>query len=185
MIMGTKKVMINSARRRTELGRLVPQTHTAYLRSAIMAAAAAAVLRRSAAGAPPPLRNLAVLLRDQPSSILDPYSSPQYPSKTLPHEPLNPYQSSELPSLSQLLLNHKTPSTDSGDGLSNLRSFGACYPSFPFADHLDPVSEGGQDALGFGDGDLTVWADSVKKKRKKKMNKHKYRKLRKRLRRQT
>ncbi|KAJ9152812.1 hypothetical protein P3X46_026332 [Hevea brasiliensis] len=35
------------------------------------------------------------------------------------------------------------------------------------------------------DEDSGMWADSVKKKRKKKMNKHKYKKLRKRLRRQT
>jgi hypothetical protein len=31
------------------------------------------------------------------------------------------------------------------------------------------------------DDSRTLWADSVKKKRKKKMNKHKYQKLRKRL----
>ncbi|KAL9273225.1 hypothetical protein AKJ16_DCAP08145 [Drosera capensis] len=38
---------------------------------------------------------------------------------------------------------------------------------------------------GVGSDEGTIWADSVKKKRKKKMNKHKYRKLRKRLRRKT
>lgn len=35
------------------------------------------------------------------------------------------------------------------------------------------------------DDSSTMWADSVKKKRKKKMNKHKYQKLRKRMRRQS
>ncbi|KAI5604644.1 hypothetical protein POPTR_001G340100v4 [Populus trichocarpa] len=38
---------------------------------------------------------------------------------------------------------------------------------------------------GSNDDDSGMWADSVKKKRKKKMNKHKYRKLKKRLRRRT
>ena len=38
---------------------------------------------------------------------------------------------------------------------------------------------------GPNDEDSGMWADSVKKKRKKKMNKHKYRKLKKRLRRRT
>jgi hypothetical protein len=59
------------------------------------------------------------------------------------------------------------------------------YPSFPFGFCLNPIS-----ATGFGqvkameedvDDSRTLWADSVKKKRKKKMNKHKYQKLRKRL----
>ncbi|KAJ6949418.1 hypothetical protein NC651_003418 [Populus alba x Populus x berolinensis] len=38
---------------------------------------------------------------------------------------------------------------------------------------------------GSNDDDSGMWADSVKKKRKKKMNKHKYRKLKKRLRKRT
>ncbi|KAJ6977625.1 hypothetical protein NC653_029505 [Populus alba x Populus x berolinensis] len=59
------------------------------------------------------------------------------------------------------------------------------YPNFPFGFCLNPIS-----ATGFGqvkameddvDDSRTLWADSVKKKRKKKMNKHKYQKLRKRL----
>ncbi|XP_051193955.1 uncharacterized protein [Lolium perenne] len=49
------------------------------------------------------------------------------------------------------------------------------YPSL-----VDPI--GGDDVC---EGGAEVWADSVKKKRKRKMNKHKLRKLRKRLRRQT
>lgn len=59
------------------------------------------------------------------------------------------------------------------------------YLNFPFGFCLNPIS-----ATGFGqlkameedvDDSRTLWADSVKKKRKKKMNKHKYQKLRKRL----
>ncbi|KAJ0972809.1 hypothetical protein J5N97_020768 [Dioscorea zingiberensis] len=66
------------------------------------------------------------------------------------------------------------------------------YPSFPHWCHLEPISISGIDPSDIDGGaeiieadQRTVWADSVKKKRKKKMNKHKYRKLRKRLRRQT
>ncbi|GAV83973.1 DUF1713 domain-containing protein [Cephalotus follicularis] len=65
------------------------------------------------------------------------------------------------------------------------------YPNFPFGYFLNPISSTGSDPFNVvddleSDGDgvtATVWADSVKKKRKKKMNKHKLRKLRKRLRR--
>ncbi|KAG2714704.1 hypothetical protein I3843_03G043700 [Carya illinoinensis] len=67
--------------------------------------------------------------------------------------------------------------------------FSRIYPSFPFAFYLNPFcstlsvpSEAEDAALGDCG---TVWADSVKKKRKRKMNKHKYQKLRKRLGRQT
>ncbi|KAK1312945.1 hypothetical protein QJS10_CPA06g01253 [Acorus calamus] len=64
------------------------------------------------------------------------------------------------------------------------------YPSFSFGCFLDPIrptssDDGGGVTGDEDDVDRTVWADSVKKKRKKKMNKHKYKKLRKRLRRQT
>ncbi|KAF7819492.1 DUF1713 domain protein [Senna tora] len=63
------------------------------------------------------------------------------------------------------------------------------FPSFPFGFYLNPVSSSGfcsPDAKEDGlDDSRTMWADSVKKKRKKKMNKHKYQKLRKRMRRQT
>ncbi|KAF8378184.1 hypothetical protein HHK36_029521 [Tetracentron sinense] len=66
------------------------------------------------------------------------------------------------------------------------------YSCFPFGYCLNPISPTGfdqsrsEEAQDMGSGESqTVWADSVKKKRKKKMNKHKYNKLRKRLRRQT
>ncbi|GLU11369.1 hypothetical protein SLE2022_281220 [Rubroshorea leprosula] len=61
------------------------------------------------------------------------------------------------------------------------------YPGFGLIS--DPISLPGSirsepdDDVSGGSG--TIWADSVKKKRKKKMNKHKYNKLRKRLRRKT
>ncbi|CAN4079178.1 unnamed protein product [Withania somnifera] len=62
------------------------------------------------------------------------------------------------------------------------------YPSFSFGLFLNPVSQMGliksendEDI----DDSLKIWADSVKKKRKKKMNKHKLKKLRKCLRRKT
>lgn len=63
------------------------------------------------------------------------------------------------------------------------------FPSFPFGFASKPVFENGflspeVEDSGFEDSG-TLWADSVKKKRKKKMNKHKYQKLRKRMRRQT
>ncbi|XP_052188147.1 uncharacterized protein LOC127798657 [Diospyros lotus] len=60
------------------------------------------------------------------------------------------------------------------------------FPSFPFGLSLNPIPS--TEFVPSGEGDAvssdsrTIWADSVKKKRKKKMNKHKYKKLRKRLR---
>ncbi|KAK9926760.1 hypothetical protein M0R45_023973 [Rubus argutus] len=66
------------------------------------------------------------------------------------------------------------------------------FPSFPFGYCLNPISPIGSDQLGVceageveSDDARTIWADSVKKKRKRKMNKHKLRKLRKSLRRKT
>ncbi|KAG0478286.1 hypothetical protein HPP92_013005 [Vanilla planifolia] len=65
------------------------------------------------------------------------------------------------------------------------------YPSFPHAFYLHSLSppvlvQFDEEPDSTEDGGRTaVWADSVKKKRKRKMNKHKYRKLRKRLRRRT
>ncbi|WOG93459.1 hypothetical protein DCAR_0312743 [Daucus carota subsp. sativus] len=64
------------------------------------------------------------------------------------------------------------------------------YPSFSFGCFLNPISLSGLvqseiqvDAVSDDSG--MMWADSVKKKRKRKMNKHKLKKLRKRLRRKT
>ncbi|XP_054794758.1 uncharacterized protein LOC129305546 [Prosopis cineraria] len=62
------------------------------------------------------------------------------------------------------------------------------FPSFPFGFPVNPVSSTGCCSTESVDAEMddsrTMWADSVKKKRKKKMNKHKYQKLRKRMRRQ-
>ncbi|XP_076911139.1 uncharacterized protein LOC143569013 [Bidens hawaiensis] len=61
------------------------------------------------------------------------------------------------------------------------------YPSFSFGYFLNPISSSGlPDSWPQEDPDVDgsgmIWADSVKKKRKKKMNKHKLKKLKKRLR---
>ncbi|XP_059294605.1 uncharacterized protein LOC132047603 [Lycium ferocissimum] len=73
---------------------------------------------------------------------------------------------------------------------SNLNNVGF-YPSFSFGHFLNPVCPNGlvtfeEDKVVVEDESKNkIWADSVKKKRKKKMNKHKLKKLRKRLRRKT
>ncbi|QCD93581.1 uncharacterized protein LOC114181121 [Vigna unguiculata] len=61
------------------------------------------------------------------------------------------------------------------------------FPSFPFGFFPKPVFDSGVRSLddGVEEDSGTMWADSVKKKRKRKMNKHKYQKLRKRMRRQS
>ncbi|OIW06429.1 hypothetical protein TanjilG_05200 [Lupinus angustifolius] len=63
------------------------------------------------------------------------------------------------------------------------------FPSFPFGFSSKPIFDSGFCSPEVKEEGLedsrTIWADSVKKKRKKKMNKHKYQKLRKRMRRQT
>lgn len=64
------------------------------------------------------------------------------------------------------------------------------YPSFSFGCFLNPISicgllQSGNQEEAVSDDSGMIWADSVKKKRKRKMNKHKLRKLRKRLRRKT
>ncbi|KAJ4807744.1 U8 snoRNA-decapping enzyme [Rhynchospora pubera] len=58
------------------------------------------------------------------------------------------------------------------------------FPSFPLFSHLDPIWHHTSFPIGEdrGDADPLVRCDSVKKKRKRKMNKHKLRKLRKQLR---
>ncbi|KDP46372.1 hypothetical protein JCGZ_10212 [Jatropha curcas] len=60
---------------------------------------------------------------------------------------------------------------------SSIHPFGFC--SYPI------LSTGSIQDAPTKNEESGIWADSVKKKRKKKMNKHKYKKLRKRLRRQT
>ncbi|VFQ73517.1 unnamed protein product [Cuscuta campestris] len=76
---------------------------------------------------------------------------------------------------------------------SNTNASSLLYPTFSFDYFLNPVPIS-QSGFIFPSEDAGVasrrespeiWADSVKKKRKKKMNKHKLKKLRKRLRRKT
>ncbi|CAN1249741.1 hypothetical protein LINPERPRIM_LOCUS7232, partial [Linum perenne] len=78
---------------------------------------------------------------------------------------------------------------DGGEATSTVKVY---YPSFPFGQLLNPIPAGGLDLVETEDEevvddayDKTMHADSVKKKRKKKVNKHKYKKLRKRLRRKS
>ncbi|KAM7278556.1 hypothetical protein ACFE04_005690 [Oxalis oulophora] len=62
------------------------------------------------------------------------------------------------------------------------------YPNSPFGLLSDPIISIGSIQLEPKEGDdvdTVIWADSVKKKRKRKMNKHKYKKLTKRLKRQS
>ncbi|KAL7611792.1 hypothetical protein Lser_V15G07802 [Lactuca serriola] len=78
---------------------------------------------------------------------------------------------------------------ESNPNPSHLSAF---YPTFAFESFLNPISQLGfiqhvvpEEDIFSGDDERGIWADSVKKKRKKKMNKHKLKKLRKRLRRKT
>ncbi|CAA6664121.1 unnamed protein product [Spirodela intermedia] len=65
------------------------------------------------------------------------------------------------------------------------------FPTFLHVQHLEPIHQhcgvdgDGECDEGSAVDDRTLWADSVKKKRKRKMNKHKLRKLRRQLRRKT
>ncbi|XP_047077510.1 RNA-binding protein 42-like [Lolium rigidum] len=122
-----------------------------------MAAAAPArrLLLRLRLGNPPPL----------PVPLLS-HIAPQL----LPHQPPPPAPAAPLPG-------SPAPSPDPKlrDLLFAFHPAVHIYPSL-----VDPI--GGDDVC---EGGAEVWADSVKKKRKRKMNKHKLRKLRKRLRRQT
>ncbi|CAL5368355.1 hypothetical protein CsSME_00004558 [Camellia sinensis var. sinensis] len=97
------------------------------------------------------------------------------PLFTLPHltepKPLHPH-------------NHNVNlDSDSDSAVSSLST--PIFPSFPFGFSLNPISSTGFVPFMASDTPMMIWADSVKKKRKRKMNKHKYRKLRKRLSRQT
>ncbi|GJT97976.1 hypothetical protein Tco_1093494 [Tanacetum coccineum] len=70
----------------------------------------------------------------------------------------------------------------------NPNKFPVFYPSFAFESFLNPVNQTGyiqQEDNDVVSEENVIYADSVKKKRKKKMNKHKLKKLRKRLRRKT
>nr|CAD1839170.1 unnamed protein product [Ananas comosus var. bracteatus] len=132
----------------------------------------ASLLQRLLKKHPPPLPPLQIL-----SSL-----NKLYPTFTNPnhsHPPLQPTDSIPNPPL-------LPPPNPSPQSLH-------IYPTFPHFVDLPTISISrcvGSDVEDGGDcddrgGDRTVWADSVKKKRKRKMNKHKLKKLRKRLRRKT
>ncbi|MCL7051762.1 hypothetical protein MKW94_024111 [Papaver nudicaule] len=113
-----------------------------------------------------------------------------------------PFQSNLSTPIFQSHLTDLKPNTDSVNDLKNpilftpnnedtaLSRSQMFYPSFPFGYFLNPnsttqikMNEEVEEVSS--EDEKTVWADSVKKKRKKKMNQHKLKKLRKRLRRQT
>ncbi|CAN1249740.1 hypothetical protein LINPERPRIM_LOCUS7232, partial [Linum perenne] len=94
-----------------------------------------------------------------------------------------------VPIFAQRVLPDLTPRTIPFFGV---RTAEKPHPPFPFGQLLNPIPAGGLDLVETEDEevvddayDKTMHADSVKKKRKKKVNKHKYKKLRKRLRRKS
>ncbi|KAL2335242.1 hypothetical protein Fmac_016455 [Flemingia macrophylla] len=94
------------------------------------------------------------------------------------HQPQNPNPNPNLiPNPILALPSHTAPQCPT----HRFESPTPFFPSFPFGFSPTPLSD--HDAGVEGSG--TLWADSVKKKRKRKMNKHKYQKLRKRMRRQS
>ncbi|RZC71314.1 hypothetical protein C5167_035053 [Papaver somniferum] len=120
--------------------------------------------------------------------------------KTITTNLKTPFQSNLSTPIFQSNLIDFKPNTDSVSDLKNpilffpnnenaLSKSQLFYPSFPFGYFLNPntiTQIKMDDAVEeVSEDEKTVWADSVKKKRKKKMNKHKLKKLRKRLRRQT
>ncbi|KAL5218742.1 hypothetical protein ABZP36_019426 [Zizania latifolia] len=117
-----------------------------------------------------PLRRLLLRLRKPPPPFPIPLL-PHLPSQILQAPAAAPHLADPIPS--------QAPAPNLRDLLSSFHPGLQIYPS------LDPRWEK-EEELVDGDGEgAEVWADSVKKKRKRKMNKHKLRKLRKRLRRQT
>ncbi|KAE9619894.1 hypothetical protein Lal_00040365 [Lupinus albus] len=124
-----------------------------------MASALQKLLRKP----PPPIRFITPLHSSQPPNPLNPIID-------LHRECHEPYLPTSTPS-------------------EQFTSSNVIFPSFPFGFASKPIFETGfftteGEETGLEDS-KTIWADSVKKKRKKKMNKHKYQKLRKRMRRQT
>ncbi|KAF3336331.1 hypothetical protein FCM35_KLT18917 [Carex littledalei] len=83
--------------------------------------------------------------------------------------------------LSPLLSSHSVP--QNRESQIEAKSL-PIFPIFPLFSHLDPIWDPTSLPIGEhgGSADPVVRADSVKKKRKRKMNKHKLRKLRKKLR---
>ncbi|OIW12238.1 hypothetical protein TanjilG_06027 [Lupinus angustifolius] len=116
------------------------------------------------------------LLRKPPIRFITPIHSSQPPNPFNPIIDLHRECHPPTPPTS-------TPSSEQFPGSTVI------FPSFPFGFASKPIFESGfcppeAEKSGLEDSKI-MWADSVKKKRKKKMNKHKYQKLRKRMRRQT
>ncbi|GMP52660.1 hypothetical protein CsSME_00018385 [Camellia sinensis var. sinensis] len=87
------------------------------------------------------------------------------PLFTLPHltepKPLHPHNH-----------NVNLDSDSDSDSVSSLST--PIFPSFPFGFSLNPISSTGFVPFVSSDTPMMIWADSVKKKkRKRKMNKHK------------
>ncbi|KAL2505246.1 Uncharacterized protein Adt_20867 [Abeliophyllum distichum] len=111
-----------------------------------------------------------------------------------PHQPLSPpFLLTQIPNRTRLLDHIPLPGRPEREEVSSTGSIGSGIKDFVLDDSrttwTDTDSLIGSVRPGIDDIVLddsrTIWADSVKKKRKKKMNKHKLRKLRKRLRRKT
>lgn len=125
-----------------------------------------------------PLPSLIPLAAVDKNRPLSPFLTPSSESQTAAfHIPLSNSRRTE----NCWSFNHSPPSHP------YLPSF--CFgPFFLNPSCLNGVSKSDEDGCSLEDSRTrtpTIWADSVKKKRKRKMNKHKLRKLRKRLRRKT
>ncbi|KAG2641887.1 tyrosine-protein phosphatase non-receptor type 23-like [Panicum virgatum] len=126
------------------------------------------------AAAAAPLRRLLLRIRDPP-----PLPFNALLSRLPPHLQQGP---TPTPTPAPPPLPASTPARTPPASLRDtLLSF---HPGLQIHPCLDPIGDAPAVEEGRGEA-AEVWADSVKKKRKRKMNKHKLRKLRKRLRRQT
>ncbi|XP_025828641.1 uncharacterized protein LOC112903612, partial [Panicum hallii] len=124
------------------------------------------------AAAAAPLRRLLLRIRDPPPLPFNALLSrlPPHPQQGPTSSPVPPPLSASTPA--------RMPPASLRDALLSFHPGLQIHPCLDPIGDAPPVEEGGGEAA-------EVWADSVKKKRKRKMNKHKLRKLRKRLRRQT
>ncbi|CAA2993560.1 Hypothetical predicted protein [Olea europaea subsp. europaea] len=116
-----------------------------------------------------------------------------YSTKLLPHPPLPPpYLLTQIPQTTILadqapLYRHRKIADSRLDPPISSQF----YPSFSFGFFLHPVSSSVGSIRSEPDDETVagsshaIWADSVKKKRKRKMNRHKLRKLRKSLKNKT
>uniref|UniRef100_A0A5B7B9X7 Small ribosomal subunit protein mS38 n=1 Tax=Davidia involucrata TaxID=16924 RepID=A0A5B7B9X7_DAVIN len=129
-----------------------------------------------------------LLSKQSAARIITIFNEPQSPNLTLPlvthiqHQPHLTETESHHPYSINLIPFLRPPKTEDSIPSHPLQF----YPSFPFGFILNPISSTGflqseADDVVSSDSHM-IWADSVKEKRKRKMNKRKYKKLRKRLR---